>query len=68
MIVRDLCRARIARGAVEGGDGRVAVQGADERMLAATRSKDEYSHVASLLVPHPAPGARNPCAKGHAAR
>ncbi|GAA2129849.1 hypothetical protein GCM10009727_21530 [Actinomadura napierensis] len=30
---------------MEGGDGRVAVQGAGERMLAATRSKDEYSHV-----------------------
>ncbi len=35
----------VARGAVEGGDGRGAVQGAGERMLAATRSKDEYSHV-----------------------
>ncbi|GGP97987.1 hypothetical protein GCM10010187_11890 [Actinomadura coerulea] len=56
MVVRELSRARIARGAVEGGDGRVAVQGAGERMLAATRSKDEYSHVASLLVPRPPPG------------
>jgi hypothetical protein len=45
VVVRDLGRARVARGAVEGGHGRVAVQGAGERMLAATRSKDEYSHV-----------------------
>lgn len=44
MVVRYRRRARIARGTVESGDGRVAAQGADERMLAATRSKDEYSH------------------------
>ncbi|GAA4238797.1 hypothetical protein GCM10022254_56230 [Actinomadura meridiana] len=29
---------------MQGGHGGVAVQGAGERMLAATRSKDEYSH------------------------
>src|SRR5690606_22251394 len=60
VILRDLRRSGIARGAVKCGDGRVTMQGAGQRMLAAARAKDEDSHHKRAYLPPAGQGFRSP--------